>query len=73
MQKVRRHNYIIINTIYCSDCLLAMNFKIYFTPFIRVLFIFPLRYLFSIGHKKLLDLEGGPPIFNQINSPIYST
>ena len=30
-----------------------------------MLFTFPSRYLFTIGHQKYLALEGGPPRFPQ--------
>src|SRR5579859_6648292 len=45
------------------DCLSAHSFRVYFTPLTGVLFNFPSRYLFSIGHAVYLALEGGPPIF----------
>ena len=59
MQKVRRHY---VNS---SDCLFVLDFRFYFTPFVRVLFTFPSRYLFTIGHLEYLGLEGGPPVFRQ--------
>ena len=71
MQKVHRHSYA-QHPIKKSDksiplrLLVSNEFQDLFHYPCGVLFIFPLRYLFSIGHKKLLDLEGGPPLFNQI-------
>jgi len=46
-----------------SDSLYAYNFRFYFTPLPGVLFTFPSRYLFTIGHLTYLGLEGGPPSF----------
>ena len=48
-----------------SDCLWATGFRFYFTPRTGVLFTFPSRYLFTIGHQGYLALEGGPPMFRQ--------
>ena len=35
------------------DCLDVLNFRIFFTPFSRVLFTFPSRYLFTIGLNNI--------------------
>ena len=35
------------------DCLNVLNFRIFFTPFSRVLFTFPSRYLFTIGLNSI--------------------
>jgi len=40
-------------------------FQVLFTPVTPVLFAFPSRYLFTIGRKGYLALEGGPPGFPQ--------
>ncbi len=45
--------------------LVGIRFQVYFTPLIGVLFTFPSRYLFAIGHQGVLGLEGGPPMFRQ--------
>ena len=52
MQKARRHILI------CSDRLQAYGFRIYFTPFLRVLFTFPSRYQFTIGLSVVFSLSG---------------
>jgi hypothetical protein len=54
MQKVRRHP--------CGLRLfVGIRFQVYFTPLIGVLFTFPSRYLFSIGHEVVLRLGGWSP------------
>ena len=45
----------------CSYCLYAYDFRIYFTPFIRVLFAFPSRYWFTIGRSRVFSLGGWSP------------
>lgn len=57
MQKARRH---------CkssSDRLQAHGFRDYFTPLLGVLFTFPSRYLFTIGHSVVLSLGEWSPHF----------
>ena len=39
-----------------SDTLLAYGFRYYFTPLTAVLFTFPSRYLFTIGHWLVFSL-----------------
>lgn len=46
-----------------SDGLSAHGFRFSFTPLNGVLFTFPSRYSFTIGHLGYLALEGGPPCF----------
>ena len=55
IQKVRRHS------LRSSDCLYAHGFRIYFTPFTRVLFAFPSRYWFTIGRSGVFSLGGWSP------------
>ena len=43
----------------------AHGFRISFTPLDGVLFTFPSRYSFTIGHLGYLALEGGPPCFQR--------
>ncbi len=45
----------------CSHCLYAYGFRIYFTPFTRVLFAFPSRYWFTIGQSGVFSLGGWSP------------
>ena len=44
-----------------SDCLYAHGFRVYFTPFTRVLFAFPSRYWFTIGRSGVFSLGGWSP------------
>jgi hypothetical protein len=44
--------------------LYACRFRIYFTPRIGVLFTFPSRYSFTIGHKRVFRLGGWSPRFH---------
>ena len=46
-----------------SVCSLANSFRYYFTGFLTLLFTFPSRYLFTIGHQRYLALESGLPSF----------
>src|SRR6202042_1346023 len=39
----------------------GVRFQVYFTPLIGVLFTFPSRYLFTIGHQGVLRLGGWSP------------
>ena len=41
--------------------LVSIRFQVYFTPLIGVLFTFPSRYLFTIGHRGVLRLGGWSP------------
>jgi hypothetical protein len=41
--------------------LISIQFQVLFTPLLRVLFTFPLRYLCTIGHVKILSLRGWSP------------
>ena len=41
--------------------LVGIRFQVYFTPLIGVLFTFPSRYLFAIGHRGVLRLGGWSP------------
>ena len=36
--------------------IVSIRFQILFTPFLRVLFTFPSRYLFTIGHHRVFSL-----------------
>ena len=42
-----------------------VRFQVYFTPLHGVLFTFPSRYWFTIGHQQYLALGDGPPRFRQ--------
>src|SRR4249919_782014 len=44
-----------------SHCLYAHGFRVYFTPFTRVLFAFPSRYWFTIGRSGVFSLGGWSP------------
>src|SRR6478736_5309402 len=44
-----------------SDCLWARGFRYCFTPLIGVLFTFPSRSLFAIGHVRVFRLGGWSP------------
>src|ERR1700741_3848176 len=44
-----------------SDCLWARGFRYCFTPLIGVLFTFPSRYWFTIGHVRVFRLGGWSP------------
>ena len=52
MQKARHHD------IRRSDRLQAYGFRVYCTPFFKVLFTFPSRYLFTIGLCRVFSLGG---------------
>ena len=41
--------------------LVGIRFQVYFTPLIGVLFTFPSRYLFAIGHVRVFRLGGWSP------------
>ena len=41
--------------------LVSIQFQVCFTPLIGVLFTFPSRYLFTIGHRVVLRLGGWSP------------
>ena len=41
--------------------LVGIRFQVYFTPLIGVLFTFPSRYLFTIGHQGVFRLGGWSP------------
>ena len=41
--------------------LVGIRFQVYFTPLIGVLFTFPSRYLFAIGHQGVFRLGGWSP------------
>ena len=41
--------------------LVGIRFQVYFTPLIGVLFTFPSRYSFTIGHRGVLRLGGWSP------------
>src|SRR5215207_7016543 len=43
------------------DCLWATGFRYCFTPLIGVLFTFPSRYWFTIGHARVFRLRGWSP------------
>ena len=59
------------NTLYV---LVSIQFQFYFTPLLGVLFTFPSRYLFTIGHQLVLRLGGlVPPYSDRISRvPPYS-
>ena len=40
------------------------GFRFYFTPLTGVLFTFPSRYLFTIGHTRVFRLGGWSPRFH---------
>ena len=50
MQKARGH------IIMMLPQLVGVRFQVYFTPLNGVLFAFPLRYWFAIGHRLVLSL-----------------
>ena len=41
--------------------LVGIRFQVYFTPLVVVLFTFPSRYLFAIGHQGVFRLGGWSP------------
>ena len=41
--------------------LVGIRFQVYFTPLVGVLFTFPSRYLFTIGHQGVFRLGGWSP------------
>ena len=43
--------------------LVGVRFQVYFTPLVGVLFTFPSRYWFAIGHQGVLRLGGWAPQF----------
>ena len=49
MQKVRRHGFLRL-PLSPLRLLVGIRFQVYFTPLLGVLFTFPSRYLFTIGH-----------------------
>ena len=51
MQKARRHTFVLRPFV-------STRFQILFTPFSRVLFTFPSRYWFTIGHRGVFSLTG---------------
>ena len=55
MQKVRGH------PIKGLPLLVGVRFQVSFTPLVGVLFTFPSRYLFAIGHMGVLRLGGWSP------------
>ena len=55
MQKACGH------TLRCYHTLLAQGFRFYFTPLTGVLFTFPSRYWFTIGHQRVFSLGGWAP------------
>ena len=55
MQKAGRHS------LRSSDTLYAIGFRYYFTPLTGVLFTFPSRYWFTIGHRLVFSLGGWSP------------
>ena len=44
-----------------SHCLYVHGFRVYFTPLTGVLFAFPSRYWFTIGHLGVFSLGGWSP------------
>ena len=50
-QKARRHTFVLRPFV-------STRFQILFTPFSRVLFTFPSRYWFTIGHRGVFSLTG---------------
>jgi len=58
MQKVRCHGSPLRGPL---QRLVGTRFQVYFTPLLRVLFTFPSRYLFTIGHDGVLRLGGWSP------------
>ena len=61
-----------INTIYCSDCLLAMNFKIYFTPFSGFFSSFPYGTCSLSVIKSYQTWKVGLPCSTRLSRPVYS-
>src|SRR3712207_4263017 len=59
MQKVRRHNSKLL-----LRPLVSVWFQVLFHSPYGVLFTFPSRYWFTIGHRQYLALRGGPRGFN---------
>ena len=48
--------------------LVGVQFQVYFTPLLGVLFTFPSRYLFTIGRQGVLSLRGWAP---QIHAELH--
>ena len=59
LQKVRGRTYKVLPQ------LVNTGFQVLFHSPPGVLFTFPSQYCFTIGHRKCLGLEGGPPDFPQ--------
>ena len=55
MQKARRHGIAPLRP------LVSTRFQVLFTPLFGVLFTFPSRYLFAIGHMLVFSLRGWAP------------
>ena len=55
MQKAGGHSFQSSHTLY------AIGFRYYFTPLAGVLFTFPSRYWFTIGHRLVFSLGGWSP------------
>ena len=51
------------NTPLALRLFVSLRFQVLFTPLTGVLFTFPSRYLFTIGHQTYLVLESGLPRF----------
>ena len=60
MQKVRRHGFLRL-PLSPLRLLVGIRFQVYFTPLVGVLFTFPSRYLFTIGHQGVFRLGGWSP------------
>ena len=62
MQKVRCYFYKLQLIVSIKFQILLQILKFYFT--------FPLQYFFTINHQKILNFEGGPPLFKQYTTCI---
>ena len=66
--KVRRHHCEVPLRLF-----VGIRFQVYFTPLVGVLFTFPSRYLFTIGHRGVFRLGGWSPCSDRISRvPPYS-
>ena len=61
IQKVRRHGPPAPRRRIPLRLLVGIRFQVCFTPLVGVLFTFPSRYLFTIGHRGVLRLGGWSP------------
>ena len=65
MQKARRHPCPHLREDIGLRLLVSIRFQVLFHSPPGVLFTFPSRYWFTIGHQRVFSLGGGPPGFPQ--------